>query len=129
MLVVKPDARMNGVACSSKRDSDYPSSYKASKAARAPNAALLGVECTKREFLMRGASLLVAPLLAQPAFAKSSLRSVTDSGVPSFNGFDGVGGEDVDYANAEVRRVRGQAPEQSLVWHPSFCLRFLLPSF
>lgn len=105
MLVVKPDPRMNGVACSSKRDSDYPSSYKANKAARPPNAALLGVECTKREFLMRGASFLVAPLLAQPAFAKSSLRSVTDNGVPSFNGFDGVGGEDADYANAELREI------------------------
>ncbi len=100
---------MNGTACSSKRGSAFPSAspkpYKAStyKAARGPIAALLDAEsCTKREFLMRGASFLLAPLLAQPAFAEPSLRSVTDTGVPSFNGFDGVGGEDADYANAEV---------------------------
>ena len=126
MLLAKPGARMTDVACSSKRGSASPTPYKGSKAARALNAALLNVEsCTKREFLMSGASFLLAPLLAQPAFAKPSLRSVTDSGVPSFNGFDGVGGEDADYANAEVRRVR----VQSLVWHPSFCLHFLRQSF
>ncbi len=103
MLVAKPDPTMNGVACSSTRGSAFPKPYKASKAARGPIAALLDAEsCTKREFLMRGASFLLAPLLAQPAFAEPSLRSVTDNGVPSFNGFDGVGGEDADYANAEV---------------------------
>lgn len=103
MLVAKPDPRMNGVACSSNRGSASTKPYKASKAARGPNAALLDVEsCTKREFLMSGASFLLVPLLAQPAFAEPSLRNVTDNGVPSFNGFDGVGGEDADYANAEV---------------------------
>jgi len=103
MLVAKADPRMSGVVCSSIRGSASPKPYKASKAARGPIAALLHVEsCTKREILMRGASFLLAPLLAQPAFANPSLRSVTDTGVPSFNGFDGVGGEDADYANAEV---------------------------
>ncbi|DBA94720.1 hypothetical protein WJX77_006122 [Trebouxia sp. C0004] len=104
MLVAKLDAMMSGAACSSKRGSASPKLHKASKAARGP--ALLDVEtCTKREFLMSGASFLLAPLLAQPAFAKPSLRSVTDTGVPSFNGFDGVGGEDADYANAELREI------------------------
>ena len=103
MLVAKPHPRLNGVACSSKRGSASPKLYKVGKATRGPIAALLDVEsCTKREFLMRGAIFLLAPLLAQPAFAEPSLRSITDTGVPSFNGFDGVGGEDADYANAEV---------------------------
>ena len=52
--------------------------------------------------LLGGASLLLAPLLAQQASAQPTPDSSADSTAPTFNGFDGVGGADADYANAEV---------------------------
>ena len=59
-------------------------------------------KCSKRQMLLGGAILLLAPLLAQPASAKAIQVSAADNSAPSFNGFDGVGGADADYANAEV---------------------------
>lgn len=58
--------------------------------------------CSKRAILLGGASLLLSPLLSQQASAKPNLLGSADSISPSFNGFDGVGGTDADYANAEV---------------------------
>lgn len=61
-----------------------------------PGTAVL---CTKRQMLLGGASLLMTPLLTKHAAAKPSAG---DPSSPSFDGFDGVGGKDIDYANAEV---------------------------
>lgn len=58
--------------------------------------------CTKRQMLLGGVSLFVAPWLAQRAEARSSLWSLSESPSPLLNGFDGEGGNDADYANAEV---------------------------
>ena len=52
--------------------------------------------------LLGAASLLLSPLIAQQAAAKQIPSSSTDSAASSFTGFDGVGGADADYANAEV---------------------------
>lgn len=60
--------------------------------------------CSKRQVLLGGASLLLAPLLAQQASAEPASVKSADSTAPSFNGFDGVGGVDADYANAEVQQ-------------------------
>lgn len=62
----------------------------------------LPLVCNKRSVLLGGASLLLAPLLSQQASAIPNLVGSVDSTAPSFNGFDGVGGTDADYANAEV---------------------------
>ncbi|KAL3160845.1 hypothetical protein ABBQ38_009249 [Trebouxia sp. C0009 RCD-2024] len=61
--------------------------------------------CSKRAILLGGASLLLSPLLSQQASAKPNLLGSADSISPSFNGFDGVGGTDADYANAELREI------------------------
>jgi len=90
------------VACSSKQKNTSPGPGAVNTTGRvALTSKMYAGSCTKRRMLLSGASLLLAPLLAQHAVAKPSLSS-TDSAGPSFNGFDGVGGEDADYANAEV---------------------------
>lgn len=64
-----------------------------------PGTAVL---CTKRQMLLGGASLLMTPLLTKHAAAKPSAG---DPSSPSFDGFDGVGGKDIDYANAELQEI------------------------
>lgn len=103
LFVVKQPVTSFALATTSKQCSASPGPYLATNAAPVrlahPRDSRL---CSKRQMLLSGASLLLAPLLTQPAAAKPSLCSVPDKGAPTFNGFDGVGGEDADYANAEV---------------------------
>ena len=58
--------------------------------------------CSKRQVLLGGASLLLAPLLSHQASAK---QSPADSTIATFKGFDGLGGSHADYANAQVWRT------------------------
>lgn len=112
LFVVKQPVTSPALATTSKQCSASPGPYLATNAAPVrlppPRDSRL---CSKRQMLLSGASLFLAPLLTQPAAAKpvGKLRSVTDNGAPNFNGFDGVGGKDADYANAEVSHNKLQA--------------------
>ena len=61
--------------------------------------------CSKRQVLLGGASLLMAPLLSHQASAK---QTSADSKTATFKGFDGLGGSHADYANAQVWRVMSE---------------------
>ena len=47
--------------------------------------------------------MFLASLTARQAEAKPAYTSLAENSSPTLNGFDGEGGNDADYANAEVR--------------------------
>ena len=82
--------------------------------------------CTKRQVLLGIGSMLLAPWLAQKAEAVpinfASPVNATDGSSPSLNGFDGEGGNDADYANAEVMKCADEVLLVRLPDHCSFAL-------
>lgn len=61
--------------------------------------------CTKRQLLLGGASVFLASWTARQAEAKPAYISLAENSSPTLNGFDGEGGSDADYANAELREI------------------------
>lgn len=72
------------------------------KTASAPETQSAVALKSRRQLLLAGASIAFAPRFAQQAQANPIVQGVSDSAATSFNGFDGLGGDDSDYATAEV---------------------------
>ena len=58
---------------------------------------------SRRQLLLGGATIVLAPLLVQQAHAGPTRSAISDSTPTNFLGFDGLGGSDSDYCTAEVQ--------------------------